>query len=212
MIYKYIKLLSYHNTLLDTIQKLLLFIHPVVSDSVTMWTATLQASLSLTISWIFPTLMSVASVMPSNHLILRCLLFLLSSIFPSIRDFSNASAVQRWPKYWSFSFSISSPNEYSGLISLMTDWLDILAVQGALRRLLQNHSLKSSSLWCSDFFMVQLSSPCVTTGKTISLTTWAFVGWVMPLLFNTLSRFAIAFLPRSTVVWFHDCSHHLQWF
>ena len=177
-----------------------------------MWTATLQSFLYHTISWSLPTLMSIALVMPSSHLILRCLLLLLSSIFPSIKDFSNESAVQRWPKYWSFSFSISFCNEYLGLISFSIEWLDILAVQRALRRLLQNHGLKSSILQCSAFFMVQFSSPHMTTGKTISLTIWTFVGRVMSLLFNTLSRFVITFLPRSTVFLFHGFSHHLQWF
>ena len=124
----------------------------------TLWTAAHQASLSLTISRSLPKFMSIALVMPSSHLILWCPLLLLPSIFPSIRDFSNESAVYcRWPKYWSFSFSISSSNEYSGLISLKTDWFDLLAIQGALRSLLQHHSSKASILQCSVFFMVQLS-------------------------------------------------------
>ena len=124
--------------------------------------------------------------------------FLLPSIFPSIRVFSNESALYiRWPKYWSFSFNISSSNEHPGLISFKIDWLDLLAVQGILKSLLQHHSSKASILWCSVFFMVQLSHPYTTTGKTIALTIWAFVGKVMALLFNMLSRLVIAFLPRS---------------
>ena len=136
-------------------------------------------------------------VMPSNHLILCCLL-LLPSIFPSIRVFSNESALRiRWPKYWSFSCSISPSNEYSGLISFRIDWLDLLAVQETLKSLLQHHSSKASILRCSAFFIVQLSHPYMTTGKTIALTRWTFVSKVMSLLFNTLSRFVIAFLPRN---------------
>ena len=136
--------------------------------------------------------------MPFNHLILCCPLLLLPSIFPSIEDFSNESAVRiKWPKYWSFSFSISASNEYSGLISLKIDWFDLLAVQGVLRSLLQHHSLKASTLWCSASFTVQLSQLYVTIGKTTALTILAFVGRIMSLLFNTLSRFVIVFLPRS---------------
>ena len=131
-----------------------------------------QASLSLTISWSLPKFMSIASVMPSNHLILWHPL-ILPSIFASIRDFSNDSAVYiRWPKYWSFGFSISPSNEYSELISLTIDWLYLPAVQGTFRSLLQHHTSKASILWCSAFFMVQLSQPYVTTGKTIALTIW----------------------------------------
>ena len=130
--------------------------------------------------------MSVESVMPSKHLILRCPLLLLTSIFPSIRVFSNESALRiKWPKYWSFSLSISSSNEYSGLISYRIDWLDLLAVQGTLKSLLQHHSSKVSILRCSAFLIVQLSHPYVTTGKTIALTRWTFVRKVMPLLLNT---------------------------
>ena len=164
------------------------------------WTVARQVSLSITNSRSLLKLMSIESVMPSNHLILRHLLLLLPSIFPSIGVFSNESVLRtRWPEYWSFSFSfsISPSNEYSGLISSRMDWLDLLAVQGTLKSLLQHHSLKASILWSSAFFMVQLSHPYVTTGKTIALTVWAFVSKVMPLLFNTLSRFVIAFLPRS---------------
>ena len=136
--------------------------------------------------------------MPSNHLILCHPLLLLLSIFPSIWAFSNESVLQlRWPKYWSFSFSISPSNEYSGLISFRMDWLDLLAIQGALKSLLQHHNLKESILRHSAFFMVQLSHPYMTPGNTIALTTWTFVGKVMSLLFNTLSRSVIAFPPRS---------------
>ena len=138
--------------------------------------------------------------MPSNHLILCCPLLLLPSIFPSIRVFSNESVTHiRWPKYWSFSFSISPSNEYSGLISFRTDWLDLLAVQGTLRSLLQHHSSKASILRCSAFFTVQLSHPNMTTGKTITLTRQTFVGKVMSLLLNMLSRLIITFLPREQV-------------
>ena len=136
--------------------------------------------------------------MPFNHLILCCPPLLLPSIFPSIRIFFKELALHiRWPKYWSFNFSISPSDEYSGLISFRIDWLDLLAVQGTLKSLLQHHSLNASVLWCSAFFMVQLSHPYMTTGKTIALTIWALVGNVMSLLFSTLSRFAIPFLPRS---------------
>ena len=163
----------------------------------TPWTAACQASLTLTISWSLPKFMSIALVIPSSHLILW-LPLLLPSIIPSKRTFSNALAVLiRWPKYWSFSFIISPSNEYLGLISLKTYWLDLLAVQGTLSSLLQHHSSKASILWPSAFFTVQLSQPHVTTGKTIALAMWTFVSRVMTLLFNTLSRFVIAFLPRS---------------
>ena len=136
--------------------------------------------------------------MPSNHLILYCPLLLLPSIFPSIRVFSNQSALHfRWPKYWSFSFSISPSNEYSGLISFRMDWLDLLAVQGTLKSLLQYHSSKASILWRSALFTVQLSHPYMITEKTIPLTRQTFVGKAMSLLINMLYRFVIAFLPRS---------------
>ena len=142
--------------------------------------------------------MSVELVMPSNHLILCRPLLLLPSIFPSIRVISNESALHiRWPKYWSFSFSISSSNEYSGLISFRIDWFDLLAVQVTLRSLLQHHSSKASILRRSAFFLVQLSHPYMTTGKTIALTRLTFVDKVMSLLFNMLYRLVIAFLPRS---------------
>ena len=142
--------------------------------------------------------MPIKSVMPSNHFILYLALLLLPSIFPSIRVFSSESVLCiRWPKYWSFSFSISTSNEYSGLLSFKTDWLDLLAVQGILKGLLQHHSSKASIFQLSAFFMVQLSHPYMTTGKTIALTRWIFAGQVMSLLFNVLSRLVIAFLPRS---------------
>ena len=136
--------------------------------------------------------------MPSNHLILCHPLVLLPSIFPRIRNFSNESVLHiRWPKYWSFSFSISPSNEYSGLISFRMDWLDLIAVQGTLKSLLQHHSSKASILKCSAFFTVQISHPYMTTRKTIALTRWTFVDKVMSLLFNMLSRLITAFLPRS---------------
>ena len=169
-----------------------------MSDSKTPWTAARQASLSITNSQGLLKLMSIQSVMPSNHLILSCPLLLLPSIFRSIRVSSNESVLCiRWPKYWSFSFSISLSNEYSGLISFRIDWLDLLAVQGTLNSLLQHHSSKASILQCSAFFIVQISHLYMTTGKTIALTIWTFVSKVMSLLFNMLSRLVIAFLPRS---------------
>ena len=164
----------------------------------TPWTTEHQASLPSTISWSLLKLMSTESVMPSNHLILCCPLLLLISIFPSIRVFPKESALQiRWPKYWSFSFSMSPSNEESGLISFRTDWFDLSAVQVTLKSLLQHHSLKASILRLSVFYMVQLSHPYITTGKTITLTIQTFVSKVMSLLLNTLSRLATAFLPRS---------------
>ena len=149
-----------------------------------------------TIPWSPLKLMFMESVMPSSHLVLCCHLLLQPSILPSIRVFSNELALHiRWPKYWSFSISPSS--EYSGLISFRIDWFDLLAVQGALKSLLQHHSLKASILWHSAFFIAQLSHLYMTTGKSIALTIWTFVGKVMCLLYNMLSRFIIAFLPRS---------------
>ena len=143
-------------------------------------------------------LTSIESVMPSSHLILCCPLLLLPPIPPRIRVFSNESTLHmRWPKYWSFSFSIIPSKEIPGLISFGMDWLDLLAVQGTLKSLLQHHSSKASILWGSAFFTVQLSHPYMTTGKTIPLTRWTFVGKVMSLLFNMLSRLVITFLPRS---------------
>ena len=142
--------------------------------------------------------MCIELVMPSSHLILCRPLLLLPPIPPSIKVFSNESALHiRWPKYWSFSFSISPSNEHPGLVSFRMDWLDVLAVQGTLKSLLQHHSSKASILWCSAFFAVQLSHPYMTTGKTIALTRWTFVGKVMSLLFNVLSKLVITFLPRS---------------
>ena len=156
---------------------------------VTSWTAARQASLSITNSWSLLKLMSIESVMPSNHLILCHPLLLLPSIIPSIRVFSNESVLRiRWPKYWSFSFSISPSNEYSGLISFRMDWLDLLAVLGTLKSLLQHHSSKASILWHSAFFIVQLSHPYMTTWKIIDLTRRIFVDKVMSLFFNMLSR------------------------
>ena len=165
--------------------------------SATRWTTARQASLSITNSRSLPKFMS-ESVTPSNHLILCRPLLLLPSIFPSIRVFSNETALHiRWPKYWSFSLSISPPNEYSGLISSRMDWLNLLAVQGTLKSLLQHHSLKASILQHSAFFTVQLSHWHMITGKTIALPRWTFVHKVMSLLFNMLYRLVIVFLPRS---------------
>ena len=160
------------------------------------WTAAWQASLSITNSQSPPKLMSIESVMQSNHLILCHPLLLLPSIPSSIRVFSNESALLiRWPKYWSFSFNIRPSNEHPGLISFRIDWLDLLSVQGTLKSL-QHHSSKASILWCSAFFIGPLSHPYMTTGKTIALTRRTFVGKVMSLLFNMLSRLVITFLPR----------------
>ena len=164
----------------------------------TLWTAACQASLSIINSRSLPKPMSIELVMPSNPLILCRPLLLLPSIFPSIGVFSNESALHiRWPKYWSFSFKISPSNEYSGVISFGMDRLDLLAVQGTLKSLLQHYTLKASVLRCSAFFTVQLSHPYMTTGKTIALTRWTFVDKVMSLLFNMLSRLIITLLPRS---------------
>ena len=161
----------------------------------TPWTAASQPSLSITNSQSFLKLMSIESVMPSNHFILCHPLLLPPSIFPSIKVFSNESVSHiRWPKYWSFSFSISPSNDYSGLISFRMDWLDLLAVQGTLKSLIQQHSSKASILRCSAFFIVQISHPYVTTGKTIALSKRTFVGKVMSLLFNILSRLVITYL------------------
>ena len=165
---------------------------------VTSWTAARQASLSITNSWSLLKLLSIESVMPPNHLILCRPLLFPPSLFPSIRVFSNESFLHiRWPKYWSFSFSIIPSSEYSGLIFFRIDWFDLLPVQGTLKSLLQHNSSKASVLRCSAFFMIQLTHPYMTTGKTIALTRWTFVGKVMSLLFHMLSRFVIAFLPRS---------------
>ena len=161
-----------------------------MSHSETSWTAAHQASLTITKSWSLLKLMSIQSVMPSNHLILCHPLLLLPSIFPSIRVFSEG-----WPKYWSF--SISPSNEYSGLFSFRIDWFELLAAQGTVKSLLQHHSSKASVLQRSLFFMVQCSHPCMTTVQTIALTIWTFVNKVMSLLFNMLSRLVITLLPRS---------------
>ena len=169
----------------------------------TPWTAARQASLSITNSWSSLKLMSIEWVMPSSHLILCHPLFLLPSIFPSIRVFSNESALLiRWPKYWSFSFNISPSNEHPRLISFRMDWLDLLAVQGTLKSLLQHHSSKASILWHSAFFIVQFSHPYMPTGKTLPLIRWTFVAKVMYLLFNMLSRWDITLLPRSKHLYF----------
>ena len=174
-------------------------------------TAALQASLSITNSQSPP--MSIKLVMLSSHLILCHPLLLLPSIFPSIRVFSNESALRiRGPKYWTFSFSISPSNKYPGLISFRMDWLDLLVVQGILKSLLQHHSLKASILRCSAFFIVQLSHPYMTTRKTIALTRQTFVGKVMSLPFNMLSRLVITCFQGVSVFKFHGCNHHLHWF
>ena len=164
----------------------------------TPWTAAHKTSLSITNSRSSLRLVSIESVMPSNHLIFCHPVHLPPSIFPSIRVFSNESALHiKWPKYWSF--SISPSNEYSGLISFRMDFLDLLAVQGTLKSLLQHHSSKASILWCSAFFIVQISHPYMTTGKTIALTRQTFVGKVMSLLFNMLSRLVITFFQGASI-------------
>ena len=164
----------------------------------TPWTTAHQASLSITNSWSLPKLISIKSVLPPNHLILCHPLYLPPSIFASIRVFSNKSGFHiRWPKFWSFSFNISPSNEHSGLIFFRMDWLDLLAVLGTLKSLLQHHSSKASILQGSAFFVVQLSHPYMTTGKTIALTRRTFVGKVMSLLFKMLSKLITNFLPRS---------------
>ena len=164
----------------------------------TPWTAACQASLSFTISLSLLKLKSIESALPSNHCILCHPLLFLPSVLPNIMVFSNESALYiKWPKYWSFSLSISPSNEHPGLVSFRMDWLDLLAVQGTLKSLLQHHSSKASILQCSGFFTVQLSYPYMTSGKTTALTRRTFVGKVMSLLFNMLSRLVITFLPRS---------------
>ena len=174
------------------------FSRSVVSDSATPRITAGQASLSITNSWSSFKLKSIQSVMPSSHLILYRPLLLLPLIPPSIRVFSNESTLRmRWPKYWSFILSISPSNEHPGLISFRMDWLDLLAVQGTLKSLLQHHTSKASIPQHSAFFTVPLSHPYMTTGKTIALTTRTFVGKVISLLFNMLSRLVITFLPRS---------------
>ena len=164
------------------------------------WTAARQASLSNTNSWSFLKLMSIESVMPPNHLILCHPLLLLPAIFHIIRVFSNESVLHiRWPEYWSFSCSISPSSEYTGLISFRMDWLDLLAVQGTLKSLLQHHSSKASILWHSAFFIVQFLHPYITTGKTIALTRWTLVGKVISLLCNMLFRLVILFFQRESI-------------
>ena len=175
---------------IQSLSRIQLFVMP--------WTAARQASLSITNYQSLPKLMSIESVMPSDHLILCHPLLLLASIFPNIRVFSNESVhCITWPNYWSFSFNISPSNEHPGLLSVRMDWLGLLAVQGTLKSLLQHHSSKASILQCLAFFRVQLSHPYMTTEKTIALTRWAFVGKLMSLLFNMMSRLVITFLPRS---------------
>ena len=177
----------------------------------TPWIAVHQASLSITNSWSSLRLMSIKSVMPSSHLILCRPLLLLPPIPPSIRVFSNESTLHlRWPKYWSFSFSIIPSKEHLRLISFRMDWLDLLAVQGTLKSLLQHHSSKASIIRCSAFFTVQLSYPYMTTGKTIALTRQTFAGKVMSLLFNMLSRLVITFLPRSKRLLISSRFSHVQ--
>ena len=174
------------------------FSHSVMSDSATPWTAARQASLSSTNSWSLFKLISIESVMPSNHLILCYPLLFLLSIYPRIKVFSSKSVLCiRWLKYWSFSFCISISHHYLGLISFRIDWLDLLTVQGTLKNLLQHHISKASIPWRSAFFMVQLSHPYMTTGKTIASPRQTFVVKVMSLLFNMPSRLVIAFLPRN---------------
>ena len=157
--------------------------------------------------------MFIKSAMPPNNFIFGLPLCLLPFIFPNIGVFSNESVLPiRWPKYWRFSFSIGPYKEYSGLIFFRMDWLDLLAVQGTLESLVQHQISKISILWCSAFFMVQVSHPIMTSGKTIALNIQTFAGKVMSLLFSMLSRFSIAFLPRRKRLFFHCCSHCLQWF
>ena len=191
--YRFYRLQNYTISSVQSLSHIQLFATP--------WTAACQASLSIINSQSPPKAMSIESVMPSNHLTLCHPLLLLPSIFPSISIFSNQStlcfSIGVSPMYWCFSFNISPSNEHSGLISFRMDWLDLLAVQGTLKSLLQHHSSKASILRCSAFFTVQLSHPYLTTGKTIALTTWTFVGKVMSLLLNMLSRLVITFLPRS---------------
>ena len=191
----YIKVRRYFNQ--GTLSSVQLFVRLFVAP----WSAADQASLSITNSRSLLKLMSIELVMPSNHLLLCHPLVLLPSIFHSIKVFCNESVLHiQWPKYWSFSFSISPSIEYSGLIFFRMDCVDLLAVQGTLKSLLQHHSSKASILCPSALFIVQLSHPYLTTGKTIALTGWTFVGKVMPLLFNMLSRLVITILPRSKLL------------
>ena len=184
------KFFNYRFSSVQSLSRVQLFVTPGIGAR--------QTSLSITNSRSSPKLTSIESVMPSSYLVLCRPLLLLPQIRPSIRDFSNESTLRmRWPKYWSFSFSIIPSNEHPGLISFRMDWLDLLEVQGTLKSLLQHHSSKASVLRCSAFFTVQLSQPYMTTGKTIALTRLTFVGKVMSLLSNMLSRLVITFLPRS---------------
>ena len=181
----------------------------MVSDSVSQWTAARETSLSIANSQSLLKLMSTASLMPSNYLILCRPLLLTPSIFLSIWVFSKKLVLLiRWPKYWSFSFSIMLSNEYSGMISFKIDWLDLLeSLQGTFKSILQHHSSKTSILWCSAFFIIQLSHPYMNTWKTLALARWAFVGKVMSLLFNMLSMLAITFLPKGKsllISWFQS--------
>jgi len=166
---------------------------------VTPWTVAYQASLSITNSWSLLRLMSIESGMPSNHLILCCLFSSCLQYFPASESFQMSALCVRWPKYWSFSFNISSSNEHPGLISFKMDWLDLLEVQGTLKSLFQYHSSKTSILRCSAFFIVQLSYPYMSTGKTIALTRCTFVGKGISLLFNILSRFVLVFFLGASV-------------
>ena len=204
-------MLNWNYKIISSVQ----FSHSVISGSLQpRGTAACQASLSIMNSWSLLKLMSIESVVTSNHLICHPLL-LPQSNFPSIRVFSNESVLCiTWPKVWSFSFSISPSNEHPGLISFRMDWLDLFAVQEIIKSLLQHHSSKASILWHSAFFMVQLSHPHMTTGKPIALTRWTFVGKVMSLLFNMLSRLVIIFLPRSKrflISWLPSIREQTQW-
>ena len=195
----YIGILMYKITLSISYQILLWFSHSVMWLFATTWNAALQASLSFTNSWSFLRLV-YESVTPSNHLTLCCPILLLPSSFPIIRVCSNELALGiMWPKYWSFNFSISPSNEYSGMISFRIDWFDLPAIQGTLKSLLQHHYSKASVLQCSSFFIVQLSHPPMTTRKTIALTIQTFVGKIMSLLFNMLSRLVMAFLQGASI-------------
>ena len=186
-----------------------MFTHSVVSDSATPWTTACQASLSFTRSCSLFKLMSIESVMPSNHLILCRPLLFLPSIFPSIRVFPNESALHiRWPKYWSFSFNISPSNQHSGLISFRMDWLNLLAVKGTLKSLLQHHSSKASILRHSAFFLVQLSHRYMTTGKTIALTRWIFVYW--NLMFNLKSIRILHSTVLCIYAWVFSCFNIIE--
>ena len=189
---------SFYNYIFSSVQSL-----SCVRTFATPWTAARQASLSITNSQSSPKPTSIESVMPSNHLILCRPFLLLPSIFPSTRVLSDESALRiRWPKYWSFSFNISPTNEHPELISFRMDWLDLLAVQGTLKSLLQNHTSKASILWHTAFFIVQLSHPYMTTGKTIALTRQTFVDKVMSLIFNMLPIFYMHIYTQNTFLGF----------